>query len=185
MSDKPVSRNANIVVQQLEDEVLIYDLNVDNAFCLNRTTALVFQYADGTNTAGEISDLMSTSLKTLVSEDIVHLALSELDKHGLLENYLRGKNHFSGLSRREVIRKVGLASMVALPLVTSIVAPGVTAAASCIAFAAPCAGGGCCPGSLCTVINICTCNCSSPGDCLVQTSCPSTLNCNGAGVCAP
>ncbi len=169
--------------------MLIYDLNVNSAFCLNRTTALVFQYADGTRTAGEISDLMSKAMKTLVSEDIVYLALSELDKHGLLEKSLYAGNHFSGLSRREIIRRVGLASMVALPIVASIVAPSVTAAASCLTFSSPCTpGSACCPGSLCAFTpggTICTCSCNVPGDCLSQTGCPSTVNCNPSKVCAP
>ncbi|NJM54458.1 MAG: PqqD family peptide modification chaperone [Blastocatellia bacterium] len=64
---KPVSRQANIVVQDLESEVSIYDLSINKALCLNETSALVFQLCDGTNSVAEISNLMSVKLKTLVS----------------------------------------------------------------------------------------------------------------------
>jgi hypothetical protein len=37
---KPISRQQNIVVQDLGSEVLIYDLTINKAFCLNETSAL-------------------------------------------------------------------------------------------------------------------------------------------------
>jgi Coenzyme PQQ synthesis protein D (PqqD) len=86
MTNKPISRKANIVVQDLETEVLIYDLTINKAFCLNQTAGLVYQLADGRRTVAEISDLMSKELKTLVSEDFVWLALDGLKKDNLLEN---------------------------------------------------------------------------------------------------
>jgi len=121
--NKPVSRQSNIVVQDLENEVLIYDLTINKAFCLNQTSGLVFALCDGTRTVTQISNLMSVNLKTLVSEDFVYLALAELKKNNLLENSDEFPDHFAGLSRREVVKKVGLASMVALPVIASVVAP--------------------------------------------------------------
>lgn len=130
MNDKPSSRKANIVVQNLENEVLIYDLTINKAFCLNQTAALVYQLCDGKRTVAEIGDLMSKELKTLVSEDFVWLALDGLKKDGLLENADELANHFGGLTRREVVKRVGLASMVMLPLISSVVAPNAAMAQS-------------------------------------------------------
>ena len=132
MTNRPQSRKANIVVQEFENEVLIYDLTINKAFCLNQTSALVYQLADGTKTVSEISELMSKKLKTLVSEDFVWLALDGLKKDNLLENADEVPNHFAGLSRRDVIRKIGLGSMIALPLISAIVAPKAIYAASCL-----------------------------------------------------
>ena len=81
MLHRPVSRKANIVVRELENEVLLYDLILHKAYCLNQTSALVYQFCDGTNSVTEISDLMSKELKTLVSEDLVLLALKQLKKN--------------------------------------------------------------------------------------------------------
>jgi hypothetical protein len=98
MTNKPISRKANIVVQDLETEVLIYDLTINKAFCLNQTAGLVYQLCDGRRTVAEISDLMSKELKTLVSEDFVWLALDGLKKDNLLENADELANHFAGLT---------------------------------------------------------------------------------------
>ena len=130
MTNNPESRKTNIVVQELENEVLIYDLTINKAFCLNQTSALVYELADGTKTVSEISNLMSKKLKTLVSEDIVWLALDGLRKDNLLENADEVPNYFGGLTRREAVKKVGLASMVMLPIISSIAAPQAIAAQS-------------------------------------------------------
>lgn len=121
--DKPISRKINIVVQEFENELLIYDLRLNKAFCLNQTSALVYQLCDGTKTIAEVGSLMSKSLKTSVSEDFVRLALHELNRENLLENAGQLKSYFAGFSRREAVKKVGLASMIALPVISSLIAP--------------------------------------------------------------
>jgi hypothetical protein len=131
MNDKPISRQSNIVVQEVEGEVLIYDLKVNQAYCLNQTSALVFQLCDGKNSVAAISDLMSEKLKNLVSEEYVWLALNELKKNNLLENGNQLADYFAGLSRREVVKKIGLSTMIALPFVVSTIAPTAVSAQSC------------------------------------------------------
>jgi hypothetical protein len=134
MTNYPQNRKANIVVQDLENEILIYDLSINKAYCLNQTSALVFQFCDGNSSVAEISDAMSIKLKTLVSEDLVWLAIEGLKKDNLIENEAEVPNHFVGLSRREVVKRVGLASMVILPIISSIVAPSAANAQSgCVA----------------------------------------------------
>lgn len=147
--NNPICRKSNIVVQNLKDELLIYDLKINKAYCLNETSALAWQLSDGTNSVSKISNLMSRKLKILVSEDLVWLALNELRKDDLLENGEEFSNHFGGLTRREVIRKVGFASMVVLPIISSLVAPSAAMAQSgCLADHAPCTpGGNCCSGA--------------------------------------
>ena len=125
---KPLARKNDIVVQELKGETLIYDLKSSKAYCLNETSALVWQLCDGTRTIFEVSDALSVRLKTLISEEFVWLALDQLDKDGLLEGEI--ENRFAGLSRREVIRKVGFASVVGLPIVSSVVAPPASMAQS-------------------------------------------------------
>jgi hypothetical protein len=130
MKIKPFSRKQNIVVQELENELLVYDLQTNKAYCLNETSAIVYGFCDGTKSIAELSDLMSRKLKTLVSEDFVRLALNELNDNGLLVNADEFEGYFTRLSRREIVRKVGLASMIALPLISSVVAPNAAMAAS-------------------------------------------------------
>lgn len=128
--NNPKTRQSNLLVQEIEKEVLIYDLTINKAFCLNQTSALVFELADGTRTNSEISELMSVRLKTLVSEDVVWLALDQLRKDNLLEKADELPNDLRGLTRREVIKRVGLSSMVMLPVISSVIAPQAAQAAS-------------------------------------------------------
>lgn len=122
---KPKVRNENLVVQEMKDETLVYDLNINKAFCLNKTSKLVWHLCNGKRTFAEIADEMSRQMKQLVSEDVVYLAIEQLNKDGLLENDTSDEfdRHFGGMSRREVIKKVGFASLIALPIITGIIAP--------------------------------------------------------------
>lgn len=163
MINKPLSRQADILVQDLENELLIYDLRIDKAYCLNQTAALVFGLSDGTRTASEISELMSKKLGTAVGEDFVWLALQGLEKENLTENSKELADYFAGFSRREIIKKVGLASMVAFPVIASVVAPSAAAAQSSSLFplftrcSSPgqCASGSCAPTSFLPVGRFC------------------------------
>jgi hypothetical protein len=120
---RPTSRKKDIVVQEYNNEILIYDLSLHKAFSLNETSALVWQACDGSKTVSEISRQISKQLKSPVTEDFVWLALDQLKQDNLLEEDTVPANPFEGLSRREVIRKVGYASLVALPVIASLVAP--------------------------------------------------------------
>ncbi len=159
--NKPKARQENVVVQKLENETLVYDLNENKALCLNETSALVWELCDGTRTALEIAGEVSKKLKSLISEEFVYLALDQLSKEALLEN--ESPNYFGGLSRREVIRKVGFATIVALPVVSSVVAPNAAAAQS----------GGLPLLSSCTVDGEC-----ASGNCTSTTAPTPALCCN-------
>ncbi|HRH45973.1 MAG TPA: PqqD family peptide modification chaperone [Pyrinomonadaceae bacterium] len=192
-----VSRKSNIVVQELENEVLIYDLSINKVLCLNQTAALVYQLCDGTNTVSKISDLMSKELKTIVSEELVLLTLSNLKKNNLLEISAETPDLLPSLSRREVAKKVGLASLVALPIIASVVAPSAVMAASdglalnssCNA-PVQCQTGNCTIGSmLCCAIGVdafadSSSVCAAPGSCASFSSfCCSGMNTDSGTAC--
>ena len=159
----PKSRKENLVIQELEGEVLIYDLEKNKAFCLNETSALVWQSCDGSRTIAGISDAVGKQLNSQVNEDMVWLALDQLSKENLIENKDEIKNKFDGLSRREVVKKVGLASLVALPVIASLTAPVAAQTGTCTPNAT-----GCLPnGSMgCTSPNqCCSCLCGNNNIC--------------------
>ena len=176
-SQKPLSRKDNIVVQEMEGEVLIYDLSTNKAVCLNQTSTLIWQACDGSKTPAEISAFISKKLNSPANEDLVWLALDQLKKEKLIENGDELPNHFAGMSRREAIKKVGLSSLIALPVILAVTSPAAAAAGSiCGAtYNAACfcnlAGGVpsalLAPGGLCTDASgmcsaIPTCQCSVP-----------------------
>ncbi|HRH45760.1 MAG TPA: hypothetical protein PKY82_29230 [Pyrinomonadaceae bacterium] len=135
MTTFPKARTKNLVVQELEKELLIYDLSINKAFCLNESLALIWKHVDGKNSVADISILLSRKLKTLVTEEFVWLGLDQLKKDNLLENSSEIATNFSGLNRRQVIKNIGFASMIALPLISSVIAPTSATAASCSLFA--------------------------------------------------
>lgn len=126
----PQSQLQNVVVQNLDEEILIYDLAANKAFCLNETTAIIYQACNGKTTFEELKAEQS------LNDEIIFLALDELKRHNLLAIETDYQSPFAGMTRREVIRKVGLTSMIALPLISSIVAPSAIQAQSA-ACAAP------------------------------------------------
>ena len=154
----PCARKTGLVIQDMPDEVLVYDLDTNKAHCLNKSAAFVWRSCDGKTSVSDIARLFEIQSGDKVSDDFVWLALDQLNENALLESEVKAS--FAGKSRREVIKKIGLASVVALPIVASLVAPKSAMAAT-------------------------SCHCTGPGDCLAQTSCPSTVNCNGGGLCAP
>ncbi len=126
----PKARKESLVVQELDNEILIFDLESNKAVCLNETSALIWQACDGNNDVSEISKLVGKQLNSSVNDDFVWLAIDQLKKENLIENKDEVTVDFEGMSRREVIRKVGLASVIALPVVTGLVAPPAVAASS-------------------------------------------------------
>ena len=126
----PTARKHDLVIESLGDEVLVYDLKRHRALCLNETAALVWEQCDGRTTVGQAAERIRARFKAEVDENMIWLALDRLGKERLLEG--SGPPAPEGVSRREAIRRLGLATAVALPLVTSIVAPTAAQAASCI-----------------------------------------------------
>ncbi len=119
----PVSRKADIVVQEFEHETLVYDLKTNKALVLNSTSSMVWQLCNGNNSIDEITNKMSVSSKQIVTTEMVWMSLEQLKKASLLENYSIETTPFEGLTRREMVRKIGFASVVALPVISSLVAP--------------------------------------------------------------
>lgn len=129
LENRPVSRTDDLVVQELNNEVLIYDLRENKAFCLNETSALIWRSCDGNHTVDEIG-------KQLGSEDLAWLALSDLKKQKLVDHNIGTPAKFEGMSRREVVKALGVSSMLAIPVIAGLVAP--TAAQTASQCGMPC-----------------------------------------------
>jgi hypothetical protein len=163
-SSRPLSRKDQLVVQEHDEEVLVYDLRSNKAFCLNTTAALIWQACDGRQEISEISNLVANALDEPESEALVWLALDRLKKENLMEEEDLIAARFNGLSRREVIKKLGITSMAALPVIASLVAPtSASAVSSCMVVLGGCLCGlGTFPaGTFCTgmILIACAANC--------------------------
>ena len=149
-----LARNEGVVVQELPDEVLVYDLKRHKAHCLNKTAAFIWQHCDGQTTAAEIATLLQQETGAPVSEEIIWYALSGLGQANLLDKKL--KPPVSGrVSRRDVLQKLGQGALLAIPVIASLSAPAFGQAASTVTAPNKIPNGQCmnspgCLGQCCT-----------------------------------
>ena len=166
---KPKARMDKLVINQLPDELLVYDLKSHKAYCLNATAAAVWNLCDGSQTTTQLATKLATKSTSeaadAANEAIVNLALDELEKFNLLESSMDSRAEKPPvkklITRRDAVRALGAATVL-LPAITMIVAP--TAAqtgslkpngASC-ALSDECASGCCDPvESVCAPIEDC------------------------------
>lgn len=128
--NNPKSRENDLVIQELKSELMIYDLKINKVFSLNETSAMIWNLCDGKNSVTDISGQLSKKLKQPVTDDLVWLAIEQFKSDDLLANNTEVATKFDGLSRRQVVRQIGLTSVIALPMIAGIVAPKAAAAAS-------------------------------------------------------
>ncbi|MDX6613931.1 MAG: hypothetical protein QOD75_3117 [Blastocatellia bacterium] len=148
MTKMPQARQDRLVIQELPTEVLVYDLDRDKAHCLNQSSAFIWRQCDGQTTLAEARSRFEAQFKTAADDSMIWLALDQLDKFNLLDGPVKRPAGLSRVSRRAVIQSMGLAAVVAVPLITSIVAPTVQAVNSCAKVGDPCQGNGnCCSGN--------------------------------------
>jgi hypothetical protein len=139
-SQFPTARTNGLVIQEVPEEVLVFDTESNNAHCLNQTAAMVWKACDGKTSVPDIAQIIGSQTGNEISDDLVWLAIDQLNEHKLLETQIVSK--FAGESRRDVLKKIGLASMVALPIIASLAAPkSVLAATSCSCPSGPGAQG--------------------------------------------
>ena len=159
----PKARQEQLIVKELPDELLIYDLKHDQAHCLNETAALVWKNCDGHKTVDQLRELMEENAGSPVPEEMVWLALDQLEDFKLLDEAALKPVQFAGMNRRDMVRRVGMAA-IALPVILSIVAPTAAQGAS-----------GLPPGACCNNPPQCVSNnCLQGGPCGTQ---PNTKSC--------
>ena len=142
----PQARTDNLVIRELDDETLVYDMERDEAHCLNQTAALVWQQCDGKTTAMQAARAMGKELDRSVDADLVWLAVKQLQRFHLVE--VSGQP--LSVSRRDLVLKYAPLAL-ALPVIISINTPAPAQAASCGGQGAPCGGANppCCAGCSC------------------------------------
>jgi hypothetical protein len=167
---RPLARSEDLVIEEVEDELLVYDRKAQRAHCLTGPAARVWRACDGTMDA----EALAASLD--MSADTVDKAFDELEAAGLLEQGLEilkgnGNGNGHGITRRELTKRsaqVGTAA-VAAPLVLSIAAPTAMAAATPVAF-------------FCNIFTTQDCG-SSQGCASIAGCCCCSKGCSGEGSC--
>lgn len=124
----PQARREGLVVEESEDELLVYDLERHKAHCLERTAALIWQQCDGQSTLPEITRRLQKQHRLAVDEDVIWITLRRLDRAHLLQERVKAPTELAHrASRRDMMRKVAVIGGLA---VFSILAPTAAEAAS-------------------------------------------------------
>lgn len=145
------TRVREVIEQSVDDEVVVYRLADDEVHLLNSTTAAVWRHCDGESTIDDIAARVGLELGSPIDNEVVWAALAELDRAGLLVDHVDAPR---GLSRRQLMKRLAVAA-VAIPVVTSIVAPSAAAAASgCAPDRTPCSSDTECCSTVCDEVCI-------------------------------
>ena len=134
----PLARQDELVVEELQNETLVYDLKRHKARCLNRTAALVWRHCDGRTSVAEVAALLQEQSATPTDEAVVWMALDRLSRTHLLSEPVTFPADRAWYSRRKVLRTLGRLAGISLllPVIESIVAPLAASQASCVSSCA-------------------------------------------------
>lgn len=160
-SNLPRARRSDLIVQQMEQEIVVYDSVGDKANVLNVTAAAVWQACDGQRTVSEIAALVSRELGSPVNEAVVYYTLDQLAKKNLLETRAAVPAQYQRLTRRDFLRAGLVGAAVVVPVIVTMTVPkAASAQGSC--------GGN---GSQCLSATQCCSGCCNLGTCSPQASC--------------
>lgn len=127
---KPQARDAGLVIEELDDELLVYDLDRHKAHCLNSTAALVWRQCDGKTAAEGIASRLRKESKIPIDDEVVWVALRRLGKANLLRDRVTPPKEFEFAStRRDLLKKLALVG--GLSVVTIISPTAANAATGC------------------------------------------------------
>ena len=121
----PKTRSTRLFVQELPDELVVYDVERNEVHCLNGTAARVWALCDGKNTVAEIAQLLGSDLAPQAAETLVWLAIDQFAEKHLLEEVVASPPALyrpADMTRRQMMLQAGLIVGL-LPVVDSIIAP--------------------------------------------------------------
>ena len=152
----PTARKRNLVVQELPEEILVYDQNKNKAICLNLTAKLVWEQCNGRTTLEKAAENIGRKLKSKINDEILWVALEQLKKYDLFDES-QPIIQIPKVSRRDLM-KSGVSLSVALPFITFLAAPSAINAQSvkvCTQAGGTCSvvpgvGDNCCTLTSCT-----------------------------------
>jgi peptide-methionine (S)-S-oxide reductase len=128
----PTARRDRLFVQDVGDEIVIYDQDTRKAHRLNPTAALVWRACDGRTTVADIAEAVRRKLGAAADENLVHVALGRLEAVRLLDGGLGQSPDEVVERRRAFLRKGAAAGAVSLlmPVVATLPRPSLAAALS-------------------------------------------------------
>ena len=81
----PKARQDDLLMEEVADELVVYDQQRKLAHSLNRTAALVWRHCDGQRSITDLAKLLRAELDPVADEDLVLVAIDRLEASHLLE----------------------------------------------------------------------------------------------------
>jgi hypothetical protein len=147
---RPKAKTKDVLVEELPEELLLFDRARNRAHCLNRAAGVVWRACDGHRTVPQIAAVTSAELGEPIGDEVVEVALAQLAEARLVED---GGGPRVDRQRRKMIRNLLIA-----PAVLTVLAPTAARAATCTPRGAQCQRSSqCCPGLTCkgTIVRTC------------------------------
>jgi hypothetical protein len=150
----PESRKDGLLLQEVGDELVIYDQMSHHVHRLNQTAAFIWRHCDGHRDVPTLAALLRSWLGLPADANLVKLAIRRLGAAELLTQSLSKCMEVNQITRRQVLRQLSIAGPLTflLPVVATILAPVPSFAASRSVF--------------------CTGSCPPPGGCPHYAVCP-------------
>lgn len=133
----PRARSKGLNVEELDGELVIYDVELNRAHSLTAAAAAVWKRCDGRTSIEEIDRAVAAQFGRAPDVDLVWRALRQLDHARLLESpdddvsdVTADDEPVETVVRRSALRKLGWAAAAAIPLVASIGIPSAAFAQS-------------------------------------------------------
>ena len=124
----PRARHDDLLVEDIVDEILIYDLRSEQAHCLNATAAAIWRACDGQTPVAALAAAASAAIGAPCDERVILLAVDQLRERDLLDQLPAPASPL--VSRRELMERLAV-PMLLLPLITTLSVPTPAMAQSC------------------------------------------------------
>jgi hypothetical protein len=138
-------KQKKLIARWIGDELLLYEEETSTAHCLNGIAGEMWIACQRESSAIEVAEFLRPRWPD-IEKKVVWASMSHMAAAGLLEETTDQED--ISMSRRKLIRKLGITAAAVLPIVvTSVLIPPPAAAASCAGLGKPCsATKPCCPG---------------------------------------
>jgi hypothetical protein len=169
------ARTRHVLAEDIGDEVVVYDVDTDEAHLLSPNVTRVWRAIQGGRPVAELIPVLEASSPGQ-GELLVWETLVQLRDASLLDGPILTPTAPAGITRRTMLKRLGLAAA-AIPVITTIVAPTPAAAVSCVANHDACvkASPNCCVAS-----DICNKVGGTDVCCTDKNTQPSAGPCNGS-----
>ena len=147
----PRVRTNGLVVKELPDETLIYDVETNTAFCLNKAATVIMNACDGRSTIADAQRELRQHAGSEVDSGLIWNTVEEFRRRDLLTG--SAGPFTQELVPRRALLKQAAALGVAVPIVMALAAPpALHAASTCLSVGKTCVvlqQPPCCPNLAC------------------------------------